>query len=338
MGGVFTISLDFELHWGVFDKRNREERRGVYDTTVAVVPRMLELFEKSGVHVTWATVGSMFARNRAQWEQLKPSILPKYTTEKYSAYRYIDENGLNEESYFAHFAPDVIKMIKNYRGQEIGTHTFSHYYCLEEQHEPGAFEADLRAAVKTAAAAGVSLRSLVFPRNQFNPDTLKTCYDLGITAVRSNPDTWFWNPVKDKGSSLVRKIIRSSDAYIQLGDKRTSYHLSTIANSPGLPLCLPSSRFLRPWNPQYQFANGLRINRINNEIKAAAKNNECYHLWWHPENFGTFADKNIESLRRILKTFEYCRERYNMKSWNMGEYAGNLNGTVKTASHATVHL
>ena len=39
MEGVFTISLDYELHWGVFDKRDRTARRKVYENTLALVPK-----------------------------------------------------------------------------------------------------------------------------------------------------------------------------------------------------------------------------------------------------------------------------------------------------------
>jgi peptidoglycan/xylan/chitin deacetylase (PgdA/CDA1 family) len=64
MQGIFTISLDFELHWGVFDKRDRQAREACYKNTLRAVPQMLELFAKYDVHVTWATVGSLFAANK----------------------------------------------------------------------------------------------------------------------------------------------------------------------------------------------------------------------------------------------------------------------------------
>ena len=46
MQGIFTISLDFELHWGVFDKRDRQVREACYKNTLRIVPQMLELFGK----------------------------------------------------------------------------------------------------------------------------------------------------------------------------------------------------------------------------------------------------------------------------------------------------
>src|SRR5262245_13071649 len=56
--GALVISLDFELHWGVRDKRPvdgsyRENLLGAREA----IPRMLDLFEEFGIAATWATVG-----------------------------------------------------------------------------------------------------------------------------------------------------------------------------------------------------------------------------------------------------------------------------------------
>jgi hypothetical protein len=41
-----------------------------------------------------------------------------------------------------HFAPSLIGRIRATRRQEISTHTFSHYYCLEPGQDRQAFRAD----------------------------------------------------------------------------------------------------------------------------------------------------------------------------------------------------
>lgn len=325
MTGIFTISLDFELHWGVFDKKDRQAREACYRNTLQLVPRMLEQFAQQEVHVTWATVGSLFAKDQQEWEQLKPDIEPRYSLEQYSAYRYARQQALPQQYHWAHFAPEAVRHILRYPGQELGSHTFSHYYCLEQQGEPRAFEADLQAAQRAAELFGSRLTSLVFPRNQFNPGYLKTCYEQGITAVRSNPVDWFWSPVSNKGSGLIRKVARTADAYVQVGTHRTSYPLQSIAVTPGEPLQLPASRFLRPWRSKYKFANQWRLRRLCQEMRTAAIRKECYHLWWHPENFGDHPEENMETLRQLLQQYQHCKKKYGMQSWNMGEYATNLN-------------
>jgi len=291
---------------------------------------MLDAFSKHDVHVTWATVGSLFAKNEQEWGQFRPAIEPDYEVEKYSAYKWVREHGMPDKYHWAHFAPEAVEQILKYPGQELATHTFSHYYCLEQQTEQKAFGADLQAAAKAAMKYNRKLISLVFPRNQFNPDYLKVCWENGIKTVRSNPADWFWKPSTNEGSGLIRKILRTADAYMQIGSKRTSYPLDSIKVTAGEPLQLPASRFLRPWRNKYKFANKLRLRRLCQEMTTAAKNNEVFHLWWHPENFGDHPEENMKSLESLLKHYSKLKERYGMKSWNMGEYADHL---IKTAPY-----
>jgi peptidoglycan/xylan/chitin deacetylase (PgdA/CDA1 family) len=323
MKGIFTISLDFELHWGVFDKKDRLNRTTCYQNTLKLIPELLRLFEKHKVNVTWATVGGVFAKDRSEWEKLKPATEPEYVAEKYSAYKWVDRHGLPENLYFAHFAPDAIENILQFPGQELGTHTFGHYYCLEEQKDYEAFDADLKAVKKTALKFNTKPISLVFPRNQFNDECLRICYNNGIKVIRSNPSSWFWEPIADGKPQLLRKIARTGDAYVKLGG-RTSYPLNSISIKKNTPIQLPASRLFRPWNSRYRLSNKLSLQRILNELKSAAIHEECYHLWWHPENFGDHPEENLNNLKVILKEYENCRTKYGMTSWNMGEFAKHL--------------
>lgn len=320
MEGIFTVSLDFELHWGVFDKKDRKDREACYRNTLKYVPKMLELFEEYEVHTTWATVGSLFASDSSEWHAFSPGLKPAYVNEKYSAYQWAETHGLQEQYHWAHFAPESVLRILEHPFQELGTHTFSHYYCLEKLNGKDAFDADLKAAAKAAEKFGKQPVSLVFPRNQFNPDHLKICYNNGIRTIRTNPDIWFWEPIPDEKSGLLRKIFRTGDGYLPTGVK-TSYPLSSIRKTEGEPLQLPASRFLRSWSPSYQFANKLALRRLVGEMNTAAKKKEVYHLWWHPENFGDFPEQNIDLLKTILEHYRKNKNRYGMTSWNMGEYS-----------------
>ena len=320
MEGVFTVSLDFELHWGVFDKKDRDNRMACYRNTLALIPRMLQLFSEYGVHVTWATVGGLFANDKQEWEQWKPNVLPNYFDPNLSAYQYVEKNGLSDKFKEAHFSPQSVAQILDYPGQELGTHTFGHFYCLEQEQEKGAFDADLKAANMAARKFNTQTVSLVFPRNQFNPQNLATCISNGIEVVRSNPATWFWSPIRDTETGILRKIFRTGDAYVPMSTIRTSYPLSSLKKEKDLPLQLPASRLLRSWSPKYPVANKMALKRVLKELRVAAKRGECYHLWWHPENFGDYPEQNMENLATILKEYQKLQQQYGMQSWNMGEY------------------
>lgn len=337
MPGIFTISLDFELHWGVFDKKDRQQRKACYLNTLESIPKVLALFEKYNVHATWAVVGGVMAKDQQEWERWKPLTEPCYELEEYSAYAWVRKNGLDPAYHWAHFAPATVSTILSYRGQEMGTHTFGHFYCLERQAANEAFDADLKSAKAAAEKFGCRLSSLVFPRNQFNPEHLRTCYANGIRVVRSNPSSWFWSPITDKSANSLRKIFRTGDAYVPLGTRRTSYPLHAIQARKEEPLQLPASRLFRPWSPKMPLLGKLSLRRSIGELYAAAIHGECYHLWWHPENFGDYPRQNLVQLERLLLHFQKCQEKYGMESWNMGEYKSLLNEERETCHGAGQH-
>ncbi len=320
---IFTISLDYELHWGVFDKRHRHSRLQIYDNTNALVPKLLDLFDQYGIGVTWATVGSLFLRNYEDWLHHAPLQKPEYHDQKYSAYRFVEENGIDDLTEKAHFASKMVKLIDEYPNQELATHTFAHYYCLERGQDIEAFDADLKAVQKVSQdVVGKKMSSLVFPRNQFNRKYLEICYQNGITAIRSNPDSWYWTGIGNDDTTLSRKIFRTGDTFLPLGSK--TYPLSAIKKVKGLPVAIPASRLLRQFDPKLKQLNRLRLNRIKSEMTAAAQKKHCYHLWWHPENFGEHPVECMAELEEILQHYSGLKSKYGMKSWAMREYVTNI--------------
>ena len=322
--GIFTISLDFELHWGVFDKRDRMERKACYQNTLALVPQLLQKFEDFGVGATWATVGSLFVNDEMEWRRYWPSVLPAYSDDKYSPYTYASKNDMSAAYGWAHFAPELVSLIAGYEHQELATHTFSHYYCQENGQTVDSFRADLNKVQELAIQkTGKKIRSLVFPRNQFNDAYLKACFDTGITVIRSNPNVWYWTGIGNDDTSLLRRLFRTGDVFLPLG-RHSSYKLAHIKVQKDMPLSLPASRLFRQFDPSNKLLNNIRLKRIMNEMSYAAKHNECYHLWWHPENFGYNPVECMAELDVILKHFSKLQKEYGMQSWTMARYAEEL--------------
>lgn len=316
--GHFVISLDFELLWGVFDLVDPDEKRIYFKNTREVIPQILTVFEQHKIHATWAIVGMLFNKNWQEWEENIPESLPLYDNTKLSAYQFgkgISSSG-NESLIFA---PQLIEEIHSTYGQEIGTHTYSHYYCMEQGQDKDQFTADLKKAIEVARNMNIELKSLVFPRNQLRKEYLEICFQLGIKNVRSNPSSWYWQDTQS--TSLLTKIARSGDAYFPLGNK--AYTIAGMDLKKGLPLEQKASRFLRPVE-----GNGLlrklKLNRLKREMTVAAKNKEIYHLWWHPHNFGEHPGESLNDLKLILEHFEKLRKKYNFQSANMEEIGSLL--------------
>jgi peptidoglycan/xylan/chitin deacetylase (PgdA/CDA1 family) len=321
-GPMFTISLDFELHWGGFEKWPIENYKQYFLNTREVIPEMLRLFKENEVHTTWATVGMLFHGTKKNLLHSKPVLTPTYKIPELSAYNFIEHTGIgnSEKDDPFHFAETLVEQITETSGQELGSHTFAHYYCNEAGQTVEQFRADLRAAQQSAARYGKKLNSLVFPRNQFNEEYLRVCYQEGFVAVRDNPADWFWKIRSTQRESKWKRLNRGLDAYLPMGKKNT-YALESLQYREGLPVCIPASRLLRPYQPRELFLNDMKIFRVKQEMSRAAKNNEVYHLWWHPHNFGYYPAENLEGLKQILNHFSLCRQRYGMESLSMGEVA-----------------
>ena len=302
----FVISLDFELVWGVFDHITLTDKVAYFDNTLQVIPKMLACFEKHQLHVTWATVGMLFNENWEEWLANFPEEQPSYTNLKLDAYAYgLEHRSAGLDRFF--FAPDLIRFIQSTPGQELATHTYSHYYCLESGQTKRQFECDLDLAKKMATQFGATLHSLVFPRNQWNTDYLFSCQERGITQLRSNPDAWYWKDTSQ--STLATKLFRTGDAYLPLGS--TSYPMEKV--TVDFVTAQPASRFLRPHH-RLSFLNSLRLQRIKNEMLQAAKQGEVYHLWWHPHNFGNHPEESMVVLHEIASWFTLLHEKYGMES------------------------
>jgi len=316
--GFLVISLDFELLWGVFDKVDYKEKKTYFNNTRKVIPEILNLFSEYKIHCTWATVGMLFNENWTEWQKNLPAIHPVYVNPNISAYNYAKSVPRKEVEEMC-FAKDLILQINNTPFQEVATHTYSHYYCLESGQTLESFKADLKKAIAIAKEMDISLKSLVFPRNQFNENYLKLCYQLGIENVRSNPTNWYWTNVQ--GDSLKDKIFRTGDAYLGFNDK--SYKLSEIEIVKDQPISQKASRLLRP-HSNSNIVNSLKLKRIKSEMTSAAKNNEIYHLWWHPHNYGNNPQENLSNLHEILKHYKLCNEKYDFRSLNMREVGAKL--------------
>ncbi|MDT7830197.1 polysaccharide deacetylase family protein [Pricia sp. S334] len=320
--GKFVISLDFELFWGMRDHLTLENYGKHIQAVWEVLPRMIQSFENYQVKATFATVGFLFADDKKELKTSCPNDIPKYSNQSLSPYiRHFDTIGDNEETDPYHFAPSLIKLLQKYPSQEIATHTFSHYYCLEDGQTKDNFRNDLIAAITIAETKGVAIKSLVFPRNQFNEEYLEILRDLGITSYRGNEKIWSPSGLMAKTPNPLKRAFRLLDSYINLSG-HNCYNMKDIAKS--VPYNIPSSRFLRPYSQKLGLIEKMRVNRILNGMTYAAKNKKVYHLWWHPHNFGGHQEENFKILNKILGHYDKLNSKYGFESATMGEISHAL--------------
>jgi peptidoglycan/xylan/chitin deacetylase (PgdA/CDA1 family) len=316
MVGTLIISLDMELMWGVRSGQTREQYGRRILGERQAVPALLDTFERYGINATWATVGFAMCEGIDDLLARAPLNRPRYDDPKLSSYFYLKEVGVNERVDPYYFAPSLIRRIASCPGQEIGSHTFSHYYCLEPGNTLEQFTDDLDASIAILHDFGVECRSIVFPRNQYSSQHLDICRTRGVKVFRGNEDHWCYRPGNRKDQTMTRRAFRLVDSVLPLsGD-----HTCQLDGSVGITN-VPASRFLRPYNRQFKVFDGLKLSRIERAMAGAARRGEMFHLWWHPHNFGLDLESNLAFLGQVLDAFRRLSDSHGMVSRTMGSMA-----------------
>ena len=318
--GSFVISLDFELMWGVRDVATIEQYGNSILGVRESLPKVLDLFYEFKISATFAIVGLLFFESKEELSSMIPTIKPSYHNTNLSPYYEINSIGNNEKEDPYHYGMNLIKLIDQ-NNHEISTHTFCHYYCLEEGQKINEFEEDLKLAIKIAKKKNIEIKSIIFPRNQFNPAYLNICKKHGVLSYRGNEKSWIYRPSKANDQSLLKRFIRISDSYLNISGINI-YDYKTIKKT--IPFNIPSSAFLRPYIKKISFLDGLRLRRIKKGMTLAAKNNKVFHLWWHPHNFGLNQKENILFLRKILDHYEVLKKKYDFESITMSKLTEKL--------------
>jgi len=310
----FVISLDFEMMWGVRDHANIQTYGKNILGVREAIPAMLDLFKVYKIRATWGAVGMLLFDSKKSLLDHIPSLQPSYVNVQLSPYPYLNHLGKNEKEDPYHYGLSLAQQIVDCDGMELGSHTFSHYYCLERGQSDEQFGADLEASVAAChRVSGVAPTSLIFPRNQYRKSYLHICQHNGFRVFRGNEKSWVYRKHEKKDSSLKR-LIRLADSMVNI----TGEHLFVPREEEGM-LNAPASRFLRPYSRNLSKFGGLQQQRIMRGMTAACRSGEIFHLWWHPHNFGANLQENLIILESVLIHYRGCQEKYDMISSNMGD-------------------
>ena len=311
MQGTLMVSLDFELFWGMLDCSTLEAYQDNVLGGRKAIPKLLELFRKYDVHATWAAVGFLFAENYEELTAFFPEKKPSYTDPKLDPYAWFERIGRTEEEAPCFYAPSLLKLIAQTPGQEVGSHTFCHYYCREMGQSVSEFAGDMKAAKAIASRYGYDVTSVILPRNQCEPEYTQVLRECGFTAYRDEENDWIHNKIKFR--PLLR-LLRLADVYLPL----TGQGGFIPVKEDGI-WNLVGSRMYKPIFKPLEFLEGLKLRRIKKQMLHAAKKGLAFHLWWHPHNVGVRTEEHLKQLDEIFRYYEELKEKYGMRSLNMRE-------------------
>ncbi len=320
MPGTLIVSLDFELFWGMLDQCALEDYRDNVLGGRKAIPPMLELFRKYDIHATWAAVGFLFAENYRELQRYFPdqSCRPGYRDETLDPYRAFASIGENEETAPCFYGPSLVRLVSQTPGQEIGSHTFCHYYCREQGQTAEQFAADMAAAKAIAQDHGYDVKSVILPRNQCEPEYTRVLRDLGFTAYRDEENDWIHEKISIR---LLKRLLRLADVYLPL----TGLGGYTPKCEDGIWNLVGSRMYKHYFRPLALFER-VKLARIKAQMRHAAKHGLTFHLWWHPHNVGVRTRLHMDQLEEIFQYYAQLREQYGMVSRNMGEVVRECEG------------
>jgi len=295
-----------------WQKKHDELRR-----VESVCLKMLHEFQQNEIHVSWAMVGLLAQESLQELQTNFKSRKSPYQIKNYSPFP-LSQDKFTDIPYEIISGLNEAKSILQTEHQELSSHTFSHYYTLEEGQDISHFGEDLEDMSIVSEKLNTSFKSIVFPRNQINEDYLKACQEKGIIAFRGNQPNNYWSNSPYSKESLSKKGMRFLDAYYKVSNTQTS-KIQDLAEISGL-LNIPASRFFRPHSGK-QLLEKRKIKRIKDEMTNAAKTGCLYHLWWHPHNFSNNTTLHFEQLAVIMEHFKNLKNTYGFKSLNMSEIA-----------------
>lgn len=208
--------------------------------------------------------------------------------------------------------PELLQQLSETLNVELASHTFSHYYCLEDGQTLEQFESDIEQVRKHGVA---DYTTIIFPRNQVSDEYLKVCAKHGFTHYRGILEDFIHRPSKTERRLSAKGALRLIDTYIPVTGYKTFKRIDVIGGMKNVP----GSMFLRPYSRKFRFLEPLKIKRIKRSMKHAAQQGEYFHLWWHPHNFGNNMAENLYQLEQICSYYYSLRKKYGFNSFFMNE-------------------
>ena len=223
MNGHFLISLDFELVWGGagWNLSKIELYKPNLSCAKEALCEIVHLLEKYDMKCTIGYVGAMNYASLQELQMVNNTLIPSYLDISYASFASLLPHvgkELDVNLFLAHREVEILQVKANV---ELASHTYSHYYCLEEGQTIEDFENDVRMAKENAIKQGVNLVSIIFPRNQVNDDYLTICRKYGFTHFRGMLNSFLYKPSKTPFRYSPMGALRFLDTYLNISGNNT---------------------------------------------------------------------------------------------------------------------
>lgn len=286
--GSFTITIDLELGWGWRGIGISPREKELILEEEQIVRRLLALFRRHNIKVTWAVVGNILGdpRNR---DSSRSELL-----------------GSSSSDAKLWHSQELVKSITRAEPRhDLASHSFSH--VSYDTSTPRQYVLnDLTKAKSAHIRHDLPFRAFVFPWNRVGH--LDLLAKQGIRIYRGEDDIWY--------DRLPRRLYR-------LGlflDKMMPIAPRTVLPKKGV-YNLISIHGCMALHGKYGIVTGrIAISKAKAGIDRAMKLKEAFHLWFHPAAFYYERSRQFQVLGEILSySSKHVREG-NICNLTLSEY------------------
>lgn len=315
--GIFTISIDLELAWGICDKQITKSIRDTLGLERQIIRRILELFAQYDIRVTWAIVGHLLL-SKCDWKTglVHPEIIrPNSNNKRDWFFQHPKEP--NDPLWYGR---DIIEWIKTATPkQEIGSHSFCHILYHETMTNRDTVKSDIKMAKKLHEASGLPFETFVFPRN------IVSCKELlaeaGIRVYRGESRRWY-NSVP---SHSLQRLLN----FIHILFAVSPVTVRALVDETGM-VNIPDSMLLIGRNGLRGLVSSRNLIKMGQAgLNRAVKKREIFHLWLHPFNFVYKTGQQFYVLESILRQAQCLRLNGQLEILSMRDIMERVEGTNK---------
>ena len=301
--GQFILSFDCEGKWGMASDPSMINSHAIGDISLRWAYQ--QIFESLGnfnIPATFGIVG-LFAKDLAAFEAFDAAHTGDPAYESWFQ---------NPKKAFANgqtdgwFYPTLIEEIQHFKFHEVSSHSYTHLPFHNEFVTREIVENELRVMNRFMESKGVSLQSMIYPRNQVAHTDLLPQFD--ISGYRDSDD---------KRSAYASKIGT-------LVDEFNIFSKSSAHSEQEVPTRIPAGYFLNWQNgPRLIIPPTITVRRFNHLLDHAEKTDGVVHMWLHPHNLIT-GKNQVQLFNRVLQSVAHRQAQGSLSVLTMGEYCKQI--------------
>jgi peptidoglycan/xylan/chitin deacetylase (PgdA/CDA1 family) len=301
MGSV-VLSIDAELAWGFHDADELPADR-VAESRESWL-RLLDLLDEYEFPATWAVVGHL----------LYDSCDGDHDDHPTPDGWFDRDPGTWERRDGEWYGSKLVEAIEDADADhEIASHTFSHVEMAHTTREIAS--AEMRKAVEVAEQRGLSVDSVVFPRNYVGHRDVLAAY--GVTCYRGQ---------KPRASHYDGRL-GSAVKFLGWPTNAVSPTLVTPEEDEYGLINVPASLYLFGYEGRWRtlaerlFGDPV-VSMAERGIDRAATEDGVFHMWLHPNNLTE--ERDFERLETVLEHAAQVRDETGLSIETMAEVAADL--------------